>query len=64
MQQIQDDALLAAYRLMTADERAFFLQTAQVMTRNRPVYRPKLVLVGGSAAVPLRRVFNGSSRST
>ena len=63
MQKIQDDALLTAFHLMTPDEQAFFLQTAQVMTRDRPVYKPKLLLITGGALPSRHRILNGSSRN-
>ncbi len=60
----QDESLLTAFHLMTPDERRFFLQTAQKMTRGRPIYKPKLVLVGGRSSSPEGRIFDGSRHGT
>lgn len=51
MQKRQDEALLTAFHLMDADERDFFLGTAQAMTAERTL-KPRLSLVVGGASLP------------
>lgn len=62
MQNQQDQALLAAFHLMTAGERSFLLQTAQTLTEDRRITRPRLTLVPTSGTLfvgALRRGHGG-----
>lgn len=47
MQNQQDQALLEAFHLMDAEERDFFLESAQVHTAGRVAKKPTLKLIRG-----------------
>lgn len=47
MQRQQDEALLAAFHLMDADEKTFHLDSFMATVQGRPI-KPKLKLVGGT----------------
>lgn len=56
MQKQQDDALLAAFHLMDADERQFHLDSFMATVQGRPI-KPKLKLVGGTGDLDTTRPF-------
>lgn len=64
MQKLRENELLKAFNLMTVEEKDFLIKTAVVMTRGRPVYKPKLVLVGGGSTVSQHSVFQSRLRGT
>lgn len=51
MQNKQEQELLAAFHLMTVAERSFLLQTAQALTEDRLIERPRLRLVSTGSSV-------------
>lgn len=54
MQKQQDEALLAAFHLMDADERQFHLDSFLATVQGRPI-KPKLKLIRGSGdSLPVR----------
>ena len=58
MQKQRDEALLAAFHLMDADEQLFHLDSFMATVQGRPI-QPKLKLVGGTSQLvadnPLKR---------